>query len=382
MGHRLALAKVPARPFYGFTLCVRFRFVIDRCVAKSDQEWIAAGVERFQDPLGSADVFRAELVHQPVKRVSVFDGAHQHRQCTAGEPPAERPALLGTIIRLTLTDEAFLRAFGERIRGERARRGMSRKLLAHHAGISERYLTQLESGKGNVSVLLLRHVAAALGVPLARLVEDEPASPEMTLARQFLARLSPEQLGEAYGLLTDRFAHDAQVSRADRVALVGLRGAGKTTVGAAAAKALDVPFFELDREIERLSGTSLGSILELYGQQAYRRYELQALQELLATQPRFIVATGGSLVSESGTYELLLRSCFTVWVRTTPEEHMRRVLEQGDLRPMAGSQQAMDDLRRILEERSELYGRADLVLDTSNTEVAASVRELLQQLPR
>jgi len=258
---------------------------------------------------------------------------------------------------------------------------MSRKLLAHHAGISERYLTQLESGKGNVSVLLLRQVAAALGLPLTRLVEDEPPSPELTLVRQFLARLSPEQLNQAYASLTAAFADDAQVLRKDRIALVGLRGAGKTTIGAKAAEELQVPFFELDKEIERLSGTSLGSILELYGQQAYRRYELQALQELLATHPRFVVATGGSLVSETATYELLLRSCVTVWVRTTPEEHMQRVLAQGDLRPMsqsgAGSQQAMDDLRRILEERSELYGRADLVLDTTGKPVQESVRELL-----
>ena len=278
-----------------------------------------------------------------------------------------------------MQDPEFLRAFGERIRGERARRGMSRKLLAQHAGISERYLTQLESGKGNVSVLILRHIAGALGVPLTRLVEDEPPSPEMTLVRQFLARLSPEQLNQAYASLTAAFTDDAQVLRADRIALVGLRGAGKTTIGAAAAKELQVPFFELDKEVERVSGTSLGSIIELYGQQAYRRYELQALQELLATQPRFVVATGGSLVSESATFELLLRSCLTVWVKTTPEEHMQRVLDQGDLRPMAGSQRAMDDLRRILEERSELYGRADLVLDTTNQPIQESVRQLLNE---
>jgi XRE family aerobic/anaerobic benzoate catabolism transcriptional regulator len=167
------------------------------------------------------------------------------------------------------------------------------------------------------------------------------------------------------------------VLRSGRLALVGLRGAGKTTIGAAVANELKVPFFELDKEIERLSGTSLGSIIELYGQQAYRRYELQALQELLASHPRFVVATGGSLVSETATYELLLRSCFTIWVRTTPEEHMRRVLAQGDLRPMAGSQQAMEDLRRILEERSELYGRADLVMDTTGKSIEESIRELL-----
>lgn len=278
-------------------------------------------------------------------------------------------------------DEAFLRAFGERVRGERARRGMSRKLLADHAGISERYLTQLESGKGNVSIVLLRRVAAALGIPLARLVEDEPLSPEMTLVRQFLARLSPAQLKEAYGSLATWFASDARLSRAHRIALVGLRGAGKTTLGATAAERLQVPFFELDREVERLSGTSLAAIIELYGQAAYRRYELQALQELLGAHPQFVVATGGSLVSEAGTYELLLRSCFTVWVRTTPEEHMRRVLEQGDLRPMAGSQQAMDDLRRILEERSSLYARADAALDTTGKTVAECVSELLASLP-
>lgn len=277
-----------------------------------------------------------------------------------------------------MTDEQFLRAFGERIRGERARRGMSRKLLADHAGISERYLTQLESGKGNVSIVLLRRIAEALNLPLTRLVEDAPPSPELELVRQFLSRLTPAQLRDVYESLT---AKEASASRAQRIALVGLRGAGKTTLGAKAAEALQLPFFELDREIERISGTALGSILELYGQQAYRRYELQALQELLAAQPRFVVATGGSLVSETATYELLLRSCFTVWVRTTPEEHMRRVLAQGDLRPMAGSQQAMDDLRRILEERTELYGRADLVLDTTGTRPEKSVRELLKALP-
>lgn len=261
---------------------------------------------------------------------------------------------------------------------------MSRRLLAQHAGISERYLTQLESGRGNVSIVLLRHVAEALGLPLSRLVEEETPSPEMTLMRQFLSRLEPGQLGEAYVALTAQFGAGASTSRAQRIALVGLRGAGKTTIGAAAAKAGGVPFFELDREIERLASTSLGEIIELYGQQAYRRYEMQALQELLASQPRFLVATGGGIVSESATYELLLRSCFTVWIRATPEEHMQRVLDQGDLRPMTqsgpGSQQAMKDLRRILEERSELYGRADLVLQTTGRSVPKSVRELLKHL--
>ena len=261
-----------------------------------------------------------------------------------------------------MDDPEFLSAFGERIRGERARRGMSRKLLAHHAGISERYLTQLESGKANVSILLLRHIAAALGLPLSRLV------------------LTPEELKQAQASF-DAPVGEVQSSRMARIALIGLRGAGKTTLGAATARELQVPFSELDKEIERLSGTSLGSILELYGQQAYRRYELQALQELLAAHPKFVVATGGSLVSEAATYELLLRSCFTVWVRTTPEQHMQRVLDQGDLRPMAGSQRAMDDLRRILDERRELYARADIAIDTTGKSVEESVRELLKRIP-
>lgn len=279
------------------------------------------------------------------------------------------------------SDEAFLRAFGERIRGERARRGMSRRLLAHHAGISERYLTQLESGKGNISLVLLRHLSSALGLPLTRLMEDAPQQPEMALVTQFLSRLTPDQLNEAYASLTSWFAADAGRQRTRRIALVGLRGAGKTTIGAALGERLGIPFFELDREIERLAGTSIGVILELYGQEAYRRYEAQALQELLGGHPEFVVATGGSIVSETATYEILLRNCFTLWIRTTPEEHMRRVLAQGDLRPMAGSQQAMEDLRRILEERSELYGRADLEVDTSGKGEAESVESILARLP-
>jgi XRE family aerobic/anaerobic benzoate catabolism transcriptional regulator len=273
-------------------------------------------------------------------------------------------------------DEEFLRAFGERLRGERARRGMSRRLLADHAGISERYVTQIESGKGNVSLLILRQVASALGIPLGRLVAGENPSPELTLINEFLARLSPAQLRDAYASLATAFASDAGASRANRIALIGLRGAGKTTLGAALAKAKNIPFFELDREIERLSGTALGTLIEMYGQQAYRRYELQALQELLDAHPRFVVAAGGGIVSEAATYELLLRHCFTVWVRATPEEHMARVIAQGDTRPMAGSSQAMDDLRRILEERTPLYARADLTIDTTGATVSEAVARM------
>src|SRR5258706_11818134 len=243
-------------------------------------------------------------------KAELFASARGKRSSPLGpRPPPLGPSWNYNSEMSTTTDTAFLRAFGERIRAERARRGMSRKLLAHHAGISERYITQIESGKGNISIVLLRHVAAALGLPLARLVDDETPSPEITIMRQFLSRLSLVQVKEAHAALKSLFADDAVLLRTRRIALVGLRGAGKTTLGHMLARARNVPFFELDREIERLSGSAIGVILELYGQQAYRRYELQALQELIDEHPQFVVATGGSLVSEAETYELLLRHC-------------------------------------------------------------------------
>ncbi|HUP50288.1 MAG TPA: helix-turn-helix transcriptional regulator [Thermoanaerobaculia bacterium] len=280
-----------------------------------------------------------------------------------------------------MDDQDFLRAFGERLRGERARRGMSRKLLAGHAGISERYVTQIESGKGNVSIAILRQIAAALGLPLTRLVEEETGS-EMALLRQFLVRLTPAQMTEAHAVLAARFASQPAASRSRRIALIGLRGAGKTTLGTAMAGALRVPFFELDREIERLAGTTLGALIELYGQQASRRDEAQALEDLLERHPQFVVAAGGGIVSETATYEMLLRHCLTVWVRARPEDHMARVIAQGDLRPMAGSTQAMEDLRRILEERTPLYARADITIETSGNSEAGSLQELLAKIPR
>lgn len=271
----------------------------------------------------------------------------------------------------------YLRQLGERIRAARARRGMTRKILARDSGVSERYLAQLESGQGNISIILLRQVTQAMGLPLGELVREGPEQPvEFTLLVQSLARLEPQELGEARRLLARSFGAAAERDRRHRIALIGLRGAGKSTLGAKLARETRVPFIELDREIERLSGMSLGALFDLYGQSAYRRYERRALEGVIEAQERTVIATGGSLVSEPGTYDLLLSACFTVWLTAGPEEHMSRVIAQGDFRPMADNEEAMADLRRILEGRAALYGRADVAVDTAGKSVEASFRAL------
>jgi XRE family transcriptional regulator, aerobic/anaerobic benzoate catabolism transcriptional regulator len=263
------------------------------------------------------------------------------------------------------SEHDYLAALGERVREARARRGMSRKLLARDSEVSERYLAQLESGQGNVSILLLRQIASALNLPLTELLaEDTGDAVELTLTTQFLKRL-PRQKLAAVRLQLVRDYGSAHDERIKRIALIGLRGAGKSTLGAKLAKALSAPFVELDREIEREAGTSLSEIFLLYGQAGYRRYERRSLEKVLEKNERAVIATGGSIVSEPGTYDLLLSACFTVWLKAEPEEHMARVIAQGDTRPMAGNDQAMEDLRRILDGRAVLYGEADVTVDTA-----------------
>jgi XRE family aerobic/anaerobic benzoate catabolism transcriptional regulator len=274
----------------------------------------------------------------------------------------------------------YLKLLGERIRTARAQRGMTRRILARDSGVSERYLAQLEAGQGNISIALLRKVAQAMGMPLDDLVRDEPESPlELRLLTQSLARLAPQELAQARQLLGARFGAVA-ADRRQRVALIGLRGAGKSTLGRRLAAQRDVPFIELDREIERESGLALGEIFDLYGQAAFRRHERRALESLLRRHRRVVIATGGSLVSEPATFDLLLSSCFTVWIKAAPEEHMARVVAQGDLRPMADNAESMDDLRRILVGRSALYAKADAAVDTAGQDVEASLAELIAAL--
>lgn len=273
----------------------------------------------------------------------------------------------------------YLHKLGTRVRNARARRGMTRKILARDSGVSERYLAQLEAGRGNISIALLRQVAHAMGLPLADLVREGPdRAVELTLLVQRLERLSPRELSEAGTLLNRHFGRGLKADRRARIALVGLRGAGKTSLGRGLAERLGLSFVEMNAEIERDTGISLTEIFSLSGQAAYRRYERRALERVLAANADMVIATGGSLVSEPATFELLLDACFTVWVKARPEEHMSRVVAQGDTRPMEGNAEAMVDLRRILAERDALYGKADAVLDTGGRSLEESLAALHQ----
>jgi len=280
-------------------------------------------------------------------------------------------------------DAAFLTTVGGRVRELRARRGMTRRILAKDSGVSERYLAQLEGGQGNASLSILRRLARALDVRLEALVADAPEPAiELTQAIEVLRRLEPEQLAEARALLLRTFGDASPAQRNGRIALIGLRGAGKTTLGASLAERLGVPFIELDREIERASGVALATIFDFYGQAGFRRLERRCLEQVLDQHPQFVLATGGSLVSEAATFERLLETCWTVWLQATPAEHMGRVVAQGDMRPMAGNRESMRDLQRILAGREPLYRRADATVDTSARPVDQSLAALLAAVPQ
>jgi XRE family aerobic/anaerobic benzoate catabolism transcriptional regulator len=274
-------------------------------------------------------------------------------------------------------DAGFLQLLGDRVREARASRGMTRKILARDSGVSERYLAQLEGGQGNISILLLRDIARALDIRLEALVLDGPQpTVDMIHAIEFLRRLPSLELVQARQMLAKHYGGFDQGLRRDRIALIGLRGAGKSSIGARLAEQLHVPFYELDRLIEQDAGVPLGVIFDLYGQSGFRRLERRCLDDLIEHNHRFVLATGGSLVSEPATFARLLATCYTVWLKATPEDHMGRVVAQGDMRPMADNREAMEDLQRILDARESLYRKADAVVDTSTAGLNGSVKEL------
>jgi XRE family transcriptional regulator, aerobic/anaerobic benzoate catabolism transcriptional regulator len=282
--------------------------------------------------------------------------------------------------------DPFLVALGERTRALRARRGLTRRGLARAADVSERHVANVEMGVGNASIQFLRQIAQALNCSLAELVGDETASsPEWLMIRELLHGRSDAELSQARGALDALFGAPAsEAARRGRIALIGLRGAGKSTLGRMLADDWALPFVELNRQIEANAGCSVNEVHSLYGPAAYRRHEKRALEETIQRHPRAVIATPGGIVSEPATFNLLLNHCFTVWVRATPEEHMSRVLAQGDTRPMGGAgasnAEAMDDLRRILDSRAAFYAKADMVFDSSDMPLADAFGRLSRRL--
>src|SRR5215467_2784341 len=292
---------------------------------------------------------------------------------TPTTPQTNVSGLAGTEIS---AESDFLLSLGKRVREYRNRRGMTRKQVSQEADVSERHIAQLESGEGNISVVLLQRIAEALNVPLASLFTPQSEEPaEKRLIQRFLERLPQHRLEDVVFQLMRDFGHEEK-GRRKRIALIGMRGAGKSTLGAKLAAETGQRFVELDSEIEKETGMPLGEIFSLYGQSGFRAIERRTLEKVLKQNESAVISVGGGVVSEKETVDFLLSHCYTVWIKARPEEHMSRVMAQGDFRPMAANDQAMDDLRRILEARKALYGKADLVLDTSGASVEESFAKL------
>ncbi|HEV7610931.1 MAG TPA: helix-turn-helix transcriptional regulator [Steroidobacteraceae bacterium] len=266
----------------------------------------------------------------------------------------------------------FLHKVGRRVRELREERTLTRRSLAVRADVSERYLGQLETGEGNVSIMRLRRLAVALNVEISEFfLESESDQFEQRSVRRFLRQIPRHRLPEILTRL-EREVGSVRETRRNRIALIGLRGAGKSTLGAQLAQELQVPFVEMDREIEAESGLPLSELFSLYGQAGYRRFEGRCLARIVKEHPRAVLSVGGGVVSEADTYDFLLANCFTVWLSASPSEHMQRVIAQGDMRPMAESHEAMEDLKRILAVREPQYRKADEIVDTSGLSVEAS----------
>ena len=290
----------------------------------------------------------------------------------AGRPPRDRD----------VNDDNYLTDLGRRVRRMRAIRGMSRKIFAQVSGVSERYIAQIESGRGNLSILVLRRLAQTTGTTLEDLVCEDPGqADDWMLVRDLLRRASPDAISKAKAVLADANAMAASpampAATIDRVALIGLRGAGKSTLGRLAADRQGWTFVELNKEIERENGLSMTEIFSLYGQEGYRRLEQDMLRQVVDRPGPMILATGGGIVAEPLTFDRLLTSFFTVWIKAAPEEHMSRVRRQGDLRPMGNDRTAMAELVTILSSREPLYERARAVVDTTGASIETSLEALL-----
>jgi XRE family aerobic/anaerobic benzoate catabolism transcriptional regulator len=274
---------------------------------------------------------------------------------------------------------AFLAAIGREVRRHRAKRGMTRRQLAEASETSERYLAQIESGAGNPSVSVLRAIALALDLPTSALLPEAGArTAELGTILDLLAQVPERELAPLAKEIAARVVSRAGADRARRIALVGLRGAGKSTLGRMLAQHLGWPFIELDRRVEEEYGASIPDLIEMAGTATFRRHERNALERVIAEHDAAIITTAGGIVSNPETYAVLLRRAHTVWIKARPEEHMSRVMAQGDFRPMAQNRQAMADLVAILEARRADYARAEADVDTSGDAVEQSFAKLLR----
>jgi XRE family aerobic/anaerobic benzoate catabolism transcriptional regulator len=272
--------------------------------------------------------------------------------------------------------EELIQRLASRVRDARKSKGLPRRVLSEMSGVSPRYLAQLEAGEGNISVILLQRVAAALDLKVENLLaEGVPLDRDVERVAKLFGKASADVQQQVRALLSTQ---SPTALRAGRIGLIGLRGAGKSTLGKLAGDALGLPFVELNKEIEAASDMPVSEVMALYGQEGYRELEAEALKRVGAKHDKMILAVAGGIVAESTTYALLLQRFHTIWVHTSPSEYMQRVRAQGDVRPMEGNPAAMTQLKNLLDTRTPLYERADAQINTSNRPVKASLKDLLR----
>jgi XRE family aerobic/anaerobic benzoate catabolism transcriptional regulator len=294
---------------------------------------------------------------------------------TSPQPGHKAPERAGAGVE---SEADFVAEIGHRVRLGRAKRGMTRRQLAQGSGASERYLAQIEAGQGNPSVIILKSIARALDLSIAELLPREARADGVERIIELLGRVPPPELSAVAEMIEQRAAQTLADDRARRIALVGLRGAGKSTLGQKLAAHLGCPFIELNLLVEQEYGASIPDLIEIAGITTFRRYERTCLEHVIAQNEAAVIATAGGIVANAETYALLLRRAHTIWIRARPEEHMRRVIEQGDFRPMAQNREAMADLVAILDARRPDYARAEAELDTSGDDMQASFAKLAQ----
>ena len=248
----------------------------------------------------------------------------------------------------------------------RAKRGITRQVLANKSGISLRYLAQLESGKANPTISILKNISYSLNMTLSDMFFTYNNETALGMHDSRLMKFSSKQRKKVLSLVENIDRENRSKKNKNKIALIGLRGAGKSTIGKMFHKEFNVPLFEATDEIEKLGGMNINEVIELGGQGMYRRYEYNIIRSIHKNHKNLILLTGGSIVSEKETYNYLLNNYFTIWIKASPKEHMNRVLKQGDARPMASNPRAMEDLNNILNERISLYSKADIIIDTEN----------------